>query len=141
MQRISRVQIHEEPLARVNPKLAGERRQTKEGSPCAFGLSQATPLCGEATTTSSKENCIVRAGSGRHVQKLYQWTSDRHAICKQVAALCFPVFPSVADAFMREVEESEKRRISANKSTTRDRTLRQKLEKRRTLQIALRRPR
>ena len=69
------------------------------------------------------------------------FAKDRHAICKQVAALCFTVFPSVADAFMREVEESEKRRSSANKSTTRDRTLRQKLEKRKTIQIALRRPR
>lgn len=36
------------------------------------------------------------------------FAKDRRVICKHMVALCFTVFPSEADAFMHEVEESER---------------------------------
>ncbi|WP_260620385.1 SWIM zinc finger family protein [Gordonibacter massiliensis (ex Traore et al. 2017)] len=36
------------------------------------------------------------------------FAKDRRVICKHMVALCFTVFPDEVDAFMREVEESEK---------------------------------
>lgn len=36
------------------------------------------------------------------------FAKDRRVVCKHMVALCFTAFPSEADAFLREVEESKK---------------------------------
>ena len=68
------------------------------------------------------------------------FAKDRRVVCKHMVALCFTAFPSEADAFLREVKEPKKgRRAPAARALQRDRTLRQKPEKRRAAKAALQR--
>ena len=59
-------------------------------------------------TATEPYHTIIDITHPRKSQCDCPFAKDRRVICKHMVALHFTVFPSEADAFLREVEESER---------------------------------